>query len=296
MLAWLFVAGGLLAQAQPTMTVQFAPAVNGVALDQSPFDGLADAIDQTQGMTVGLEEGVVEFRGIIEFDLSPLGSGDRIESAILEIIPLGSAIPAGLPSVPIHLSGFVGDGSLQTGDFQTGPLLATFEGLTTLAVPISLDVTSFVQRVSSLRFLGFNLKTTANGAQVTFGSLAIGSAPRLTIKLKPVRIDIKPESAVNSLNPRSNGVISVAVLSIGTFDAQTLDPSTIRFGSTGVEAAPLRAKFEDVDGNDRRDLLLHFRTNQTAFVCGSVNGSLSGFTYTRQPINGSDSIRIVGCK
>src|SRR5262249_15362893 len=58
----------------------------------------------------------------------------------------------------------------------------------------------------------------------------------------PVIIDIKPSPTVNPNNPRpinptATGVVPVAILSTAGFDATTVDPSTVRFGATGTEAA-----------------------------------------------------------
>lgn len=75
-----------------------------------------------------------------------------------------------------------------------------------------------------------------------------------------VPIDIKPGSFPNSINLRSRGKIPVAILTTGTFDATTVDPTTVLFGQTGTEAAPVRAALEDVDGDGDTDMILHFNT------------------------------------
>jgi hypothetical protein len=111
-----------------------------------------------------------------------------------------------------------------------------------------------------------------------------------------VKIDIKPGSFPNSINPRSNGVIPVAVLTTDTFDASAVDPTTVFFGAIGSEAAPAHSALEDVDGDGNTDLILHFRTQDTGIVCGSTSASLTGNTLSGQAIEGSDSIRTVGCK
>jgi hypothetical protein len=49
-------------------------------------------------------------------------------------------------------------------------------------------------------------------------------------------IDIKPGSFPNSINPRSKGVIPVAILTTDTFDATTVDPLSVTFGP---DEAPL---------------------------------------------------------
>jgi hypothetical protein len=111
-----------------------------------------------------------------------------------------------------------------------------------------------------------------------------------------VPIDIKPGSNPNSINPKSQGVIPVAILTTGAFDASTVDPSTVLFGATGTEAAPVQSALEDVDGDGDADMILHFNTQDTGIVCGHTSAALTGETFSGQLIEGSDSIETVGCK
>lgn len=110
----------------------------------------------------------------------------------------------------------------------------------------------------------------------------------------PVAIDIKPSSFPNSINPKSKGVIPVAILTTDTFDATTVDPGSVRFGP--AEASAFRHKIKDVDRDGDRDLLLHFRTREMGIKCGDTSASLTGKTTSGQDIEGSDSIKTVGCK
>jgi large repetitive protein len=111
-----------------------------------------------------------------------------------------------------------------------------------------------------------------------------------------VKIDIKPGNFPNSINPRSKGVIPVAVLTTDTFDASAVDPTTAFFGATGTEVAPVHSALEDVDGDGNSDLILHFRAQGTGIVCGDTSASVTAKTFVGQAIEGSDSIRTVGCK
>jgi hypothetical protein len=111
-----------------------------------------------------------------------------------------------------------------------------------------------------------------------------------------VSIDIKPGSDTNPINPGSHGEVSVAILGTSDFDATTVNSATVRFGATGTESAPLLVTVEDVNDDARADLLLHFNTQETGIRCRDVSASLTGETFDGQSIQGSDSVRTVGCK
>src|SRR5437867_4787891 len=139
---------------------------------------------------------------------------------------------------------------------------------------------------SVLAVRGISEQALVHLIRKTFGNIL----PR-----KPV-MHIKPGTFPNSINPRGKGVIPVAILTTDTFDATTIDPTTVRFGSNGTEAAPVQSSLEDVDGDGDTDMILHFKTQDTGIVCGDTSASLTGETFGGQAIEGSDSIKTVGCK
>jgi len=111
----------------------------------------------------------------------------------------------------------------------------------------------------------------------------------------PVTIDIKPGSDPNSVNPRSNGVIPVAVLGSIDFDATQVDYSTVTFGPDG--AAPAHdGHVEDVDDDGYMDAVFHFRTQETGIVCGDTEATLNGEIFDGTLITGTDTVNTVGCK
>ena len=111
-----------------------------------------------------------------------------------------------------------------------------------------------------------------------------------------VTIDIKPGGFPNSINLRAQGVIPVAIITTETFSATAINPTTVRFGRTGTEAAPEHSAFQDVDSDGDVDLILHFNAQNTAIQCGDTSASLTGQTSDGQAIEGSDSIVTVGCR
>jgi hypothetical protein len=100
----------------------------------------------------------------------------------------------------------------------------------------------------------------------------------LGTEAQPVAIDIKPCCTTNRVQPQSSVSIPVAVLSVNSFDATTIDASTVRFGATGTEAAPRRVTRNDANGDGRPDLVLRFRVNETGIQCGDTMASLTGQT------------------
>ena len=50
------------------------------------------------------------------------------------------------------------------------------------------------------------------------------------------------------------------------------------------------------DGDSDLDMILQFSTQAAGILCGATSASLTGETLGGQPIEGSDSIRPVGCQ
>ena len=114
-----------------------------------------------------------------------------------------------------------------------------------------------------------------------------------------IPIDIKPGSDPNSINPKSKGKIPVAILSTKDFNApKMVDRDSLTFGATGDEdsLAFCNPKGEDINGDRLKDLVCHFYTEDTGFLCGDTEGVLKGMTMDGTPIEGSDSVRINPCK
>jgi hypothetical protein len=129
-----------------------------------------------------------------------------------------------------------------------------------------------------------------------------------------VPVDIKPQSCPNPFNMSSNGVIAVAIVSAGFFDATEVDPYSVQLA--GVD--PIMAGADDVatpfldpivgkrrprecltDGPDGLvDLVLHFRKSEIKAALGPVTHNqpvvlpLTGELFDGTCIYGEDVILI----
>jgi len=122
----------------------------------------------------------------------------------------------------------------------------------------------------------------------------------------PVAIDIKPGDGPNSVNPKSKGLIPVAILTTSVaagdafdFDAISVDAFTVAFGPAEAGKAHPRqplGHYEDLDGDGDIDLLLHFETQETGIACGITEATLTGQTLDGVEFVGSDSVNTVGCR
>jgi hypothetical protein len=115
---------------------------------------------------------------------------------------------------------------------------------------------------------------------------------------RPVTIDIKPGDYPNSINCSGNGnvLIPVAILSTPTFDATTVDHTTVRFEGAAEKHSHkgvMTRHEEDVDLDGDMDLVLHFQFNETPLGCTSTTGTLTGLTSCGQAITGSDTVNMV---
>jgi hypothetical protein len=121
-------------------------------------------------------------------------------------------------------------------------------------------------------------------------------------------IDIKPGDNANRIRTSSNEVIAVAVLTTPSFDAATVDSSTVCFGDDpppggttaytqppGTDAdcneAHRGGHLEDADGDGDLDKVLHFETRQTGIDPGDTEARLTGRTTGGMSFQGSDAIR-----
>jgi len=114
--------------------------------------------------------------------------------------------------------------------------------------------------------------------------------------LRNVLIDIKPGGNPNSINLGSNGVIPVAILGSAIFNADTVDPLTVKLAGAGVKLkgnSGNAGSLEDVNDDGYLDLVVQVYTENLGLATGDVIAVLNAYTYAGPALTGSDLIRIV---
>lgn len=109
------------------------------------------------------------------------------------------------------------------------------------------------------------------------------AAVALTVRRLPIAMDVKPGSVENAINLNTSSTdadakIPVAILSSADFDAHLVDVGSVRIGQTQnavKKSGAYFASFDDVNGDGRADLVLHFE--RAALI---ANGDLTTSTTT----------------
>jgi CSLREA domain-containing protein len=112
-------------------------------------------------------------------------------------------------------------------------------------------------------------------------------------ELQFVEIDIKPGKPINYIDPNSDGLIAVAVLSNDNFDPLQINISTVGFGPNGAEV--VNHKLKDINNDGIVDKILKFRISATGIICGDIEARLTGETVNGAIFSGTDAIKTVGC-
>jgi hypothetical protein len=175
------------------------------------------------------------------------------------------------------------------GQFHLGDILVDTDALGdagfTAVLPVGIRADQFVSATA----------TDADGNTSEFSAVATVE-PGLE-----VGILIRSGSGTAPINPRSPGLIRVAVLSTAAFDAPaSVQPGSQTFGRTGAEPSlHLRGnglpncEAEDVNDDGLLDLVCHFETQKTGLQSGDFSAVLRGLTVDGVPFEGSAPIRVV---
>ena len=138
----------------------------------------------------------------------------------------------------------------------------------------------------------------------TDGTVAIYVAEFASIIPIPatVEIDVDPWSSANIVKPNSDNPIVVAIMgsSTGTgdatnFDANQVDPASLKFGVGEAPNIAVMPFIADFDGDTNTDTAFGFGTQAAGIFCGDTEISLTGETFGGQAFTGTDSIDTTDC-
>lgn len=108
-----------------------------------------------------------------------------------------------------------------------------------------------------------------------------------------VTIDISPADSKAVIDLTAGGTVPVAILSTATFDATTVDRTSVTFGRTGDEASRKACeKARDVNRDRLVDLVCTFKVRATGLTKGDRTATLKGRTSDGRPIIGHDAVKV----
>jgi len=174
-----------------------------------------------------------------------------------------------------------------------GTSLGNFGGQFRSWKDLQID-TGFVAGTNTLDFVVDNLGFDPSGLRVELA----GTADPLPTAI-PVDLDVRPFSDGNVVNAWSMGKLPVAVLSTPTFDAASIDPSTVLLsGARPVccrDGRPmLFVRDVDEDGDD--DLILFFTPREIDVVGDPAVVCLTGTTADGTDVEGTDVLNLAECE
>jgi len=111
-----------------------------------------------------------------------------------------------------------------------------------------------------------------------------------------MNIDIKPGSnELAPINPKSKGVVPVALLSNADFDPFKVDVASLRFGRMGSEASYARCSKEgaDLNGDGKPDRVCHFYNEKAGFRRGDSVGKVTGTFDGGKAFEGHGDLKVV---
>ncbi|MEJ2723075.1 MAG: right-handed parallel beta-helix repeat-containing protein [Deltaproteobacteria bacterium] len=105
-----------------------------------------------------------------------------------------------------------------------------------------------------------------------------------------VKIDVKPGGKFNIINPKSRGVVPVAILGDGYLNLSDIDVDSLKFAGAGC----VHSFIKDVNHDGVEDLLCFFRTRELKPFGRTIGAtSLTGSLRNGDTLTGTDTVRLV---
>ena len=286
--------------------------------DLSPFDCVVLPINGTTSAafspetTTALDTYVNNGGRIIA-----LAEWDFFPGSIAAMNGLASAIGADLSvvSAAIDLT-FHTTTNIDASPFTVGVDSISYAATSEVAVAVGPSAHSLVRSQGGTTFIGVDrigsgvfvlsgdsnvFSASAGGGYVNHdnGTLVANICDQASFSIE-VDLDIKPGSFTNSINPKSMGVVPVAILGSDTFDVTTVDVTTLAFGPGGAaprhdltDASVYADHLQDVNDDGLTDLVSHYRQKETGLTSGDTEACLTGEA-GGIPLEGCDSVRVLG--
>ena len=199
-------------------------------------------------------------------------------SAVVEV----SGGPCGIPGAAI---------ALLWSECRDG----TPEGLVGLYQTPNMETDSFTSGEIALEpgayYLEYKAFCVVDWDTWFFGTLRISARHAVDIEVKA------------NVNPRSRGVVPVAILGSEFLDVSEIDVATLQFGPGGAATQhdltdpwTYNEHLRDLNLDGVADLVVHFPTRDTGIACGDESAALSAVLASGQPVEGVGLIRTVGCR
>ena len=212
-------------------------------------------------------------------DASGLSDSDTQTVAVVDTTPPEITVPDGFMAIANTDGGWSGDIGQATATDICDP---------------NVDITNDAPNVFPLG------DTVVEWCATDDSGNAFCATQIINVKPLPVDIDIKPNSDPNSINPRSMGLVPVAILGSDTFDVIDVDPASLAFGPGAAEPVHLQEGFlpadhyEDVNDDGLLDLVTHYVQKEALPV--EPEACLTGALDNGTLIEGCDSVRTPGNK
>ena len=164
---------------------------------------------------------------------------------------------------------------------------------------------TFVSSSGAAQRLGFGLNTFGSGFEgitsfTWFTSQTVAFDNMVIETSVSVEVDIKPGSDPSSVDCIETKPVPVTVFSSPTFDATTIDPTSLKLNGIATPEIHNKVHIEDKNNDGIKDAVLHLDRAQ---VCEAVSGlppnesvdvTFTGKTTGGQAFDGTSDMRIVG--
>ena len=265
------------------------------------YDGIANLTDDGSDGTLGLDLSgfqAIEIDAVVTRATQPVGPLGPLGPVICSIVPL----PAPLCQPPLYL-GFIPPGLCALGLCFPGAQLqlpptrfqVSLSDSASTQVPVFLPLVTGTNRILLSTFTGVDL-ADIQGIRVRLnGVVGSVSVSEIRAAAVPVLVDLKPGTALNCVNPGSQGKVQVALLGSSNYDVLDVDASSLRFGGAAPNQCFAVEDLAPYDGFP--DLRCKYKTQQVAWPapgsdCGAV--VLTGEETDGTEIEGSDVACLAG--